>query len=390
MNLRNIIEQNKEFLQGEPTAYFSPGRVNLIGEHIDYLGGNVFPSAITLGTYGFVTRRDDNEVHFLSENFKDFGIRIATLDDLDYKEEDNWINYGKGMIDYFKKMGLEINTGLNILIYGTLPNSSGLSSSASLELLVGEIFNQEFNLGIEMIDLVKIAQKVENNYVGVNCGIMDQFAIGMSKLDQAIYLDTNTLEYEYVPLVLGEYSLVIANTNKKRALADSKYNERRSECDKGLDILQGNNIKINQLCELTGKQFETHKKVIKDFTVRKRVEHAVYENERTINAVKALREGNLVKMGQLMNESHDSLRDLYEVSCKELDTLVDYFRKNGALGARMTGAGFGGCTIALVKTTDVDKVVEDVKKEYLARIGYNADFYAVKTNNGTRKINIEE
>lgn len=388
MNLNEIVENNMEFLKGKPDVYFSPGRVNLIGEHIDYLGGNVFPSAITLGTYAFVTKREDKEIHFLSENFKEFGVKVASLDDLSYKKEDNWTNYCKGMFDSFIKLGAKIEEGLNILIYGTLPNSSGLSSSASLEVLVGEIIKNEYNFEIDMFDIVQIAQKVENNYIGVNCGIMDQFSVGMSKEDTAIFLNTNTLEYEYVPLVLGEYTLIIANTNKKRALADSKYNERRRECDTGLEILQSNGVTVNQLCDLTTTQFEAHKKGIKNFTVRKRVEHAVYENDRTNNAVKALQDGNLILMGQLMNQSHDSLRDLYEVSCKELDTLVEYFRKYGAIGARMTGAGFGGCTIALVATKDVDVVIENVKKEYLDRIGFNADFYPVKTSDGTKKINI--
>jgi len=389
MNLNEIINNNKDFLQGEPNVYFSPGRVNLIGEHIDYLGGNVFPSGISLGTYAFVTKRDDDELHFISENFKDFGVKVASLKDLTYKKEDNWTNFAKGMFEALIKEGADVKHGLNILVYGTLPNSSGLSSSASLEVLIGEVIKEEYNFEIEMFDMVQIAQKVENDYIGVNCGIMDQFAVGMSKENTAIYLNTNTLEYKYVPLDLGEFTLVIANTNRKRALADSKYNERRSECDKGLSILQSNNVDINQLCEMTSEVYENNKSKIKNFVVRNRVEHAVYENERTVNAVKALEEGKILKMGQLMNQSHNSLRDLYEVSCKELDVLVDYFRKNGAIGARMTGAGFGGCAIALVPTLKVEKVIEEVKKSYLDIIGYHASFYAVKTSDGTKKINLE-
>ena len=388
MELKQIIKDNQDFLCGNPTVYFSPGRVNLIGEHIDYLGGNVFPSAITLGTYAFVTKREDDEIHFLSVNFKEFGVKVASLKNLSYKESDNWTNYCKGMFDAFIKRGANVLKGMNILVYGTLPNSSGLSSSASLEVLIGEVIKNEYHFDIDMFDLVQVAQEVENKYIGVNCGIMDQFAVGMSKEDTAIFLNTNNLEYEYVPLVLGEYTLVIANTNKKRALADSKYNERRSECDQGLEVLQANGVKINQLCEMTTEVFRNKEKLIKNFTVRKRVEHAVYENYRTNTAVKALQDGNLIKMGQLMNQSHDSLRDLYEVSCKELDTLVDYFRQNGAIGARMTGAGFGGCTIALVATKDVDTVIKNVKEAYLDRVGYHADFYPVKTSDGTKKINI--
>ena len=390
MILKEIINDNLDFLKKTPNAYFSPGRVNLIGEHVDYLGGNVFPCAIDLGTYAFVTKRKDKEIHFLSENFKQYGTKVSHLDYLEYKEEDNWTNYCKGMFDYLKKEGHIIDHGLNILIYGTLPNSAGLSSSASLEVLIGTVLKYEFNLNIEMIDIVQMAQRVENNYVGVNCGIMDQFAVGMSKINTALYLNTNTLDFEYVPLDLKEYTLIIANTNKKRALADSKYNERRSECDLGLDILQSNQIDVNELCELTVNQFNDVKSIFTDVDIKNRVEHAVYENHRTIEAVSALRKGDILRFGELMNQSHSSLRDLFEVSCTELDILTDYFQKNNAIGARMTGAGFGGCVIALVKTSEVDKVLKEVKKGYFNKIGYNADFYPVKTSDGSKKMMLEE
>ena len=388
MNLQTIVDTNQDFLQGTPTVYFSPGRVNLIGEYIDFLGGSVFPSAITLGTYAFVTKRTDNEIHFLSENFKEFGKKVVTLEDLSYLKSDNWTNYCKGMFDALIKRGTKIDHGLNILIFGTLPNSSGLSSSASLEVLIGTVIKDIYGSDVEMFEMVQIAQKVENNFIGVNCGIMDQFSVGMSKKDTAILLNTNSLEYQYIPLILGEYTLVIANTNKKRALAESKYNERRSECDTGLEILQSKGIEIDNLCSLTIEQYEENKKQIKNLTIRNRVEHAVYENIRTLEAVEALKRGNLVLMGSLMNQSHDSLRDLYEVSCRELDILVDYFRMNGAIGARMTGAGFGGCAIALVPTKDVDAVIQKVRKGYLDKIGYNADFYPVSTSDGTKKIEL--
>lgn len=390
MKLETIIQEHKNFVSDDYKIYFSPGRVNLIGEHIDYLGGNVFPSAIDLGTYAIISKREDEKFVFLSHNFSEYGTIEVSLHDLEYKEEDNWVNYAKGMIQAFKQKGHHINYGYNVLIYGTLPNSSGLSSSASLEVLIGTLLNEEFDLQIPMFELVQIAQNVENNYMGINCGIMDQFAVGMSKKDTAIYLNTETLDYEYVPLVLGDYTLVIANTNKKRALADSKYNERRSECDEGLKTLQDEGVEIENLCDMDGATFEEVKSYIKHPIIRQRVEHAVYENERTKNAVKALTNHNILQFGSLMNESHNSLRDLYEVSCKELDVLVDAFREYGAIGSRMTGAGFGGCTISLVPTKDVEEIVQKVHLKYKKKIGYNADFYPVNTDDGARKLESEE
>lgn len=389
MSLKEIIKNNQELLQGSPNTYFSPGRVNLIGEHVDYLGGNVFPTGIDLGTYAFVTKRQDKEIHFLSENFKEKGVIIADLDNLVYKESDNWTNYCKGMFKAFQQKGVTFEHGYNILVYGTLPNGAGLSSSASLEVLIGTMIKYELNLDVDMVEIVKTAQDVENNFVGVNCGIMDQFAVGMSKENTAIYLNTNTLEYELVPLDLKDYTLVIANSNKKRALADSKYNERRSETDKGLDILQKNGVEVKELCDLSARDLEEVKHFISDPIISKRVHHAVHENQRTKDAVVALTKGDLLTFGTLMNQSHDSLRDDYEVSCKELDTLVDSFRTYGAIGARMTGAGFGGCAIALVKTDSLTDVLANVKSNYQRIIGYNADFYPVKTHDGANKLIIK-
>ena len=390
MILNQIADNNVDFLKKIPQIYFSPGRVNLIGEHIDYLGGNVFPTAINLGTYAFVTKREDMEFHFLSCNFRDFGEIVVSLDDLDYNETRNWTNYPVGVLQYMINEGLEVTTGLNILIYGTLPNSAGLSSSASLEVLMGTLLCEEYDFQMDMIDIVKLSQKVENNYVGVNCGIMDQFAVGMSKKNKAIYLNTNTLDYQLVSLELGDYTLVISNTNKKRALAESKYNERRSECDRGLNTLKSEGIEINQLCELTVSKFNEISHLLPSNTIKKRVEHAVYENDRSKKAVTYLNEKKLKKFGDLMNLSHDSLKNLYEVSCLELDTLVDSFRKHGSIGARMTGAGFGGCMIALVRTGNVKNTIEKVKDDYLEIIGYNADFYTCKTSDGARKLSEEE
>lgn len=390
MNLKQIIAEKSGFLDGKPVSYFSPGRVNLIGEHIDFLGGNVFPTAINLGTYAFVTKRDDLEFHFLSQNFKECGEKIVSVDQLDYDEERNWANYPSGMIQSFIEKGMNIPHGLNILIYGTLPNGAGLSSSASLEVLMGTVLRDQYNFEISMVEIVKTAQKVENQYIGVNCGIMDQFAVGMSKRDNALYLNTNTLEYRLVPLVLGDYTLVITNTNKQRSLSDSEYNARRNDCEVGLEQVRELGFSVDNLCDLTPVEYEVLQNKLESGKVKKRIEHAVFENARTKKAVTALEAGNLVKFGKLMNLSHDSLRDLYEVSCFELDTLVNAFRRHGAIGSRMTGAGFGGCTISLVQTADVDSIIEDVAKEYEDLIGYAASFYTCETNDGARRLNEEE
>ncbi|MBU1020657.1 MAG: galactokinase, partial [Firmicutes bacterium] len=274
MNLKNIADNNQQFLTSKSVNYyFSPGRVNLIGEHIDYHGGNVFPTAINLGTYGIVSQRTDHDFHFYSVNFPDFLPKVVSLNDLSYQENRNWANYASGMIQAFIEKGFNIDHGLNILIYGNLPNGAGLSSSASLEVLVGVILKKEFNIDIEMLEIVKTAQMVENQYIGVNCGIMDQFAVGMSKIDKAIYLDTNTLDYELIPLELGKYTLVIANTNKKRSLADSKYNERRSEGEMGIKVLKESGLEFEHLCELSPNDFETHKESFSSQVVKNRIEH---------------------------------------------------------------------------------------------------------------------
>jgi len=391
MKILEIIKPNIDFLGSSKTNnYFCPGRVNLIGEHIDYHGGGVFPTAINLGTYAFVTKREDNEFHFLSENFRAHGSKVADLNDLTYKKEDNWANYAKGMVSKFVDLGHKIDHGLNILIYGNLPNGAGLSSSASLEVLIGTILNEEFNLNIEMIDIVQYAKDVENDYIGVNCGIMDQFAVGMSKKDKALYLNTNTLEYKLVPLELGEYTLVIANTNKKRSLSESKYNERRIECDLGINKLKENNIEFDFLCDLNVDDYKSFENIFENNIVKNRIKHAIFENDRTMKAIDSLIKGDFIEFGNLMNQSHDSLRDLYEVSCKELDVLVNSFRTHGATGSRMTGAGFGGCTINLVKTKIVEDVIDKVKIDYLREVGYEASFYLVNTSDGSRILKGDE
>lgn len=390
MDYKKIIMDNKMFFEDNKIQrYFSPGRVNLIGEHIDYNGGNVLPTAIDMGTYGFVSKRSDKEFHFRTHNELKTDTKIINVSNLEFSEKRSWANYCSGMLNGFIEAGYNINTGLNILVYGNLPTGSGLSSSASLEVLIGIILKEEFNFDISMLEIVKMGQNIENYYIGVNCGIMDQFAVGMSKKNMAIYLNTESLEYELVPMILGDYSLVITNTKKKRKLSESKYNERRTECDKGINILKDNGIMFDSICDLKTSEFNDVEHFLNDQDIRNRLKHAVYENKRTKDAVKALKNKDFIKFGQLMNESHDSLRDLYEVSCYELDTLVNSFRKHGAIGSRMTGAGFGGCTITLVKTSDLDSILSKVKSDYLSLIGYNAGFYPVKSSDGAKKLKDE-
>lgn len=367
-------------------TFFSPGRVNLIGEHTDYNGGNVFPCALSFGTYGVIRLREDNKIRMYSDNFEEVGIIEFYLEDIKYKKEDNWVNYPKGVIDVMKKQGYNINKGFDVAVYGNIPNGAGLSSSASLELLIAVMMDSLFNFNIDRVDLVKFSQEAENKFVGVNCGIMDQFAIGMGKENNAVLLDCNTLRYNYCPIELKDEVLIIANTNKRRGLADSKYNERRSECEEALEELKAK-LNITSLGDLSIKEFEDNKVLIKSDIRVKRAKHAVYENQRTLLAKDALEINDLVTFGNLMNESHISLRDDYEVTGIELDTLVELaWKHEGVLGARMTGAGFGGCIVALVKKDNVDDFIKNVGQGYKEKIGYEASFYIANIGNGTREI----
>ncbi|HIY57510.1 MAG TPA: galactokinase [Candidatus Tetragenococcus pullicola] len=383
-NLHKVFE---ETFDSSPTGdYFAPGRINLIGEHTDYNGGYVFPAAITIGTYGVARRRDDNQVRLYSENFPDAGIMAFDLKELAYDKKHDWANYPKGMLKFIKEAGYEINQGFEILYYGTIPNGAGLSSSASIELLTGVILKDLFDLSIEMLDLVKIGKKVENEFIGVNSGIMDQFAIGMGEKDHALLLDTNTLDYEVVPAEFGEYVIAIMNTNKRRELADSKYNERRSECEEALKRLQ-TKLDIASLGELDEATFFANTDVIDDETLIKRAKHAVTENQRTLKAKAALEAGDLDEFGKLLDASHESLQNDYEVTGKELDTLVSAAQNHsGSLGARMTGAGFGGCAIALVKKSEWEDFVQKVSQKYLEKIGYATDIYQASIDDGARKL----
>ena len=363
-------------------VFFAPGRVNLIGEHTDYNGGHVFPCALTIGTYAAARVRNDRKLRFYSMNFEQLGVIESSLDGLKPEKEADWTNYPKGVMWAFGERGFEIPQGMDILLNGNIPNGSGLSSSASVEVLTGAILRDFFGFQVSNQDLALIGQFSENKFNGVNCGIMDQFAIAMGKKEHAIFLDTSDLSYTYAPVKLQGAKIVIACSNKKRGLGDSKYNERRSECETALSELQ-KAVKIKSLGELTEKQFEEYQSAISDPVRVRRARHAVYENQRTIKAVSALQANDIEEFGRLMNASHVSLRDDYEVTGIELDTLVEEaWKVPGVIGSRMTGAGFGGCTVSLVKEEDIDLFTRQVGDAYLKKIGYAADFYVVEIGDG--------
>lgn len=375
---------------GERRRFFTPGRVNLIGEHIDYNGGRVFPCALDIGTYALVRPREDTLVRFVSTNME--LKNQVDISRICYEEKDEWTNYPKGTIlqiqEHLASEGRDAGVigGMDILYHGNIPNGSGLSSSASIEVLTAAVVNQLWNLELDMVTLVQLCQKGENTFNGVNSGIMDQFAVGMGRENCAIYLDTSNLNYEYVPCVLGDLVLIIGNTNKKRGLADSKYNERRQECDQALAALQ--KVKpISHLCELSVEEWEKVRSAITDDIICRRAEHAVMENARVKEAVAVLQKNDMVRFGQLLNASHDSLRDLYDVTGVELDTMVEEARKiDGVYGARMTGAGFGGCTVSLVKKEAVERFCREVGENYRHRTGLTPEFYVVTVGGGAREI----
>ncbi|WP_343247505.1 galactokinase [Diplocloster hominis] len=372
---------------GDIRAYFAPGRVNLIGEHTDYNGGHVFPCALTIGTYAIARKRQDQKLCFYSMNFEQLGILESGLDELTYEKEAGWTNYPKGVIWAFRSKGYSIGQGFDLLLYGNIPNGSGLSSSASVEVVTGVILKDLYGFDdVSMTQIALYGQYSENNFNGVNCGIMDQFAIAMGKKDHAIFLDTSNLAYEYAPIKLENARIVIACSNKKRGLGDSKYNERRSQCEAALADIQKVK-KIEALGELTEAEFEEVKGAISDPVCRRRARHAVYENQRTIRAVEALKANDIEQFGALMNASHVSLRDDYEVTGKELDTLAEAaWEMEGVIGSRMTGAGFGGCTVSIVQKDRTDAFIEEVGSRYLKEIGYAADFYVVDIGDGAGKL----
>ncbi len=386
MNLEQLIQQFLK-LYGKTSekiaVYFSPGRVNLIGEHTDYNGGYVFPCALSYGTYLLIRKTSDNQVKFASTNFN-FSA-VVDVKEINKKQNNHWINYPMGVMNEFLKLGTKPG-GMELLFSGNVPNGAGLSSSASIEIVTAFAINELYKSGLDRVELAKLGQRAENLFVGVNCGIMDQFASVMGKKDSAIFLNCDTLEYVLVPVVMNGYKLVISNTNKRRGLADSKYNERRAECERAVEYISSRK-KIKNLGELTYDEFPGLQDAIREENVLKRARHVITEIKRTKDAVRELKSGNLMKFGELMNGSHDSLRDDYEVTGIELDTLVEEARKiPGVIGSRMTGAGFGGCTVSLVKEDVIDMFISEVGNKYQSATGIKADFYIADIGDGARKL----
>ena len=376
----------EKFGAAQTHAYFSPGRVNLIGEHTDYNGGHVFPCAISLGTYALVAPRTDGISRLYSMNVSEQGVVQFPMHGAVKSDAYGWANYPIGVVRVMEDAGHRAAHGFDIVLYGTLPNGAGLSSSASIEVLMAVILNDELNLGIDMVELVKFSQKAENEFVGMNCGIMDQFAVGMGKKDCAILLDCNTLSYRYSKLALDGCSIVITNTNKTHSLVTSAYNERRAQCESALKALQ--KVKpIKALGELTNAEFDAIASAIPDPVERRRARHAVYENNRTLEAVKALEENDVKRFGELMNASHVSLRDDYEVTGPELDTLAELaWQQDGVLGSRMTGGGFAGCTVSIVRDAAIPAFEKNVGDAYTAKIGYAPSFYVANIADGARRL----
>lgn len=373
----------------EPLTFFAPGRINLIGEHTDYNGGYVFPASISFGTYALVSQREDQTIRFYSMNFPEIGVITIDLATLDYDAKHNWANYPKGMIQFMRSQGAAISNGFDVLYYGNIPNSAGLSSSASIEMVTGVFLKALFENSFSRLDLIQIGQRVENEYIGVNSGIMDQFAIGLGKQDHAIHLDTSTLNYDYAPIHLPEHQILIINTNKERTLHDSKYNERREQCESALHDLQ-KKLQIQHLCDITPEEFDRYASLITDPVDKRRARHAIYENQRTIEALEQLKQHNLQAFGELMNASHQSLKEDYEVTGIELDTIAETAQKQpGVLGARMTGAGFGGCAIAIVEKEHVQQVQTNIQQIYTEKIGYKPTFYIANIGDQAKQISSE-
>ena len=368
------------------SVFSSPARINIIGEHIDYNGGKVFPAAINRYLYVAIRKRMDNKVLYKSIQFEGT-YEFDITEDFAFKKENDYSNYLNGILSQLKAKGCKFDCGFEVLMASNVPAGGGISSSSALECGFAYAVSETFGFNIDRVEIAKLGQMSEHKFMGVNCGIMDQFIISVGKEKTAIVLDCNTLEYSYAPLELGDYRFVVMNTNKQRRLADSKYNERRGQCEEALKILQDNGTDISALCQLNPAQWENCKKFIKDEILLKRAKHCVYENQRVLDAVEALKAGDLAKLGKLLNESHKSLDEDYEVTGIELDTLAAASQKQeGCLGARMTGAGFGGCAIALVHKDKVDTFIENVQKEYTEKIGYAAGFFSCESGNGVARF----
>ena len=388
--MKKAVLENFEKAYGKKEnvkAYFAPGRVNLIGEHTDYNGGHVFPCALTIGTYAAAAKRDDRMIQLFSLNQDKVGVVSFCLDDtIAPSESAGWTNYPMGVVWAFEKRGMKLDTGFDMVIYGNIPNGSGLSSSASLEVLTGFVLRDLYGFEVTNQELALIGQYSENNFNGCNCGIMDQFAVAMGRENSAIFLDTADLSFEYAPIKLEGAKIIVTNTNKKHKLTDSQYNARRSMCEEALSILQ-KKLDIKGLGDLSVEEFEANKALLTDPDMQKKAKHAVYENQRTIEAVKALKDGDLEHFGKLMRQSHESLRDDYDVTGIELDTLAEEaWKVPGVIGSRMTGGGFGGCTVSIVKDEAIDNFKKTVGENYKNKIGYEATFYTVEIGGGPEVI----
>jgi len=366
--------------------FFSPGRVNLIGEHTDYNGGHVFPCALTMGTYALVRKRSDNKMNFVSLNFNNAEVTTVELPELSYQKKNGWANYLIGVVWTFLGKGYKIDKGFDLAMLGNIPSGAGLSSSASIEVLMGTALKYMYDIDIDMVEIAKIGQISENQFNGMNCGIMDQFAVAMGKKDNAIFLDTADLSYEYAPVKLKDAKVLITNSHVKHSLVDSAYNDRRNESTAALKALQ-TKLNISGLGDLTEEEFEENKYLITDEVQRKRAKHAVYENQRTIKAVNALKNNDIETFGKLMNASHISLRDDYEVSCPEVDKLVEIaWNIPGVIGSRITGGGFGGCTVSIVKNDAIENFRKEVISKYKEATGIDAEIYEAEIGDGAGRI----
>lgn len=371
---------------GKPRAFKTGGRINIIGEHTDYNGGHVFPCALIMGTWCLMRKREDTVIRYYSVNFPEIGVITGDIRELKKKDPACWCDYCTGMLWAFSEEGVQISSGFDLLVYGNIPTGAGLSSSASLEVCFGYALKECFSLDTDLLHIALMGQKCENGFIGVNSGIMDQFAVAMGRKDQAIYLDTASLEFRYVPLELGDLAFLIMDTKKKHSLAGSKYNERRSECEQALKALQGK-LDVSTLGEIDPAVFEENAHLVENETQRRRARHAVTENKRTEQAIAAMESSDFKLLGQLLNASHVSLRDDYEVSCRELDILVEEaLKQEGVLGARMTGAGFGGCAVALLKKESIPAVREAVDKVYTEKTGLTAAFYPAEVGGGPEEL----
>ncbi|KRE32580.1 galactokinase [Paenibacillus sp. Soil522] len=389
--MANIDTLTQQFIQqyggeaGDIAVFHAPGRVNLIGEHTDYNGGYVFPAALTFGTTLLIRKRSDKQLGLATTNFpssKQFSIETIV-----YDVADDWMNYPKGIVYELEQSGVQLSSGYDLLYHGEIPNGAGLSSSASIEVVTAYALQALEGLQTDTVNIALLSQKSENEFNGVQCGIMDQFAVANGKKDHAILLMCDTLEYDLVPFESGRYKLVIGNTNKRRGLVDSAYNERRAQCEQAVQDLQAAFPELTLLGQINLEQFNSAKHFIKDETVQKRAQHVVEEIDRVLQSIKALKENDLVQFGQLMNGSHDSLRDLYEVTGAELDAMVEAARQvPGVLGSRMTGAGFGGCTVSLVHEDSVETFKDEVGRKYNEATGLTADFYVCTIGNGVERL----